>query len=84
MTEIGTSKDRFVYCNNDLLKENINEIVYFDSNGDKIIDGCKRYYFTSYTLNQIYKGLRFNVRVEYTNAQQPWNTLYTRRTFSFD
>lgn len=30
VTEMGTSKSRLVYCNNELLKENVNEIVSLD------------------------------------------------------
>lgn len=84
VTEIGTSKNRYVYCNNTLLSENINETVMLDLNGDRIIDGYKRYFYTGYTLNRLYSGLRFNVSVQYTNAMSPWNTLTTSTTITFN
>lgn len=84
VTEIGTSKNRYVYCNNTLLTENYNEMVMVDLNGDRIVDGYKRYFYTGYTLNQLYSGLRFNVRVQYTNAMSPWNTLTASKTFTFN
>ena len=84
VTEIGTSKNRLVYCNNMLLSENTNEIVMLDTNGDRIIDGYKRYFYTGYKINQLYSGLQFNVRVQYTNAMSPWNTLTTSATISFN
>lgn len=83
VTEIGTSSIRWVYCNNQLLTENINEMVPLDLNGDSIIDGYRRYFDTGYYVSDIYSGLVFNCRAEYRNAMYPWNTLYANRIFSF-
>lgn len=84
VTEIGTSKMRFVYCNNELLEENLNEVVSLDLNGDRIIDGYKRYFYTGYSVSDLYSGLQFRVRAEYTNAMNPWNTLYANEVFTFN
>lgn len=83
VTEMGTSKNRLVYCNNELLKENIYETVPFDVNGDRIIDGYRRYYYTGYMLSDIYSGLKFRVTAKYTNAMSPWNTLTATQIFTF-
>lgn len=81
--EMGTSSTRFVYCNNQLLQENINEMIPVDTNGDHIIDGYIRYFNTGYRVSDIYPGLQFNVRAEYRNAMQPWNTIYANQIFTF-
>ena len=44
---MGTSSTRFVYCNNQLLQENINEMISVDTDGDHIIDGYIRYFYIS-------------------------------------
>ncbi len=84
VTEVGTSKIRFVYCNNQLLEENLNEMVMLDFDGDRIIDGYKRYYYTGYSVSDLYPGLQFVVRAEYKNAMNPWNTLYANQVFTFN
>lgn len=83
VTEIGTSSIRWVYCNNQFLTENINEMVPLDLDGDNIIDGYRRYFDTGYYVSGIYSGLVFNCRAEFRNAMYPWNTLYANRIFSF-
>ena len=84
VTEMGTSSIRYVYCNNNLLSENLNETVSLDTNGDNIVDGYRRYFYTGYTLSQVYSGLQFNVRAQYTNAMSPWNTLSTSAVITFN
>lgn len=81
--EVGTSKMRFVYCNNQLLEENLNEMVPLDFDGDRIIDGYKRYFYTGYSVSELYAGLQFRIRAEFTNAMNPWNTLYANEVFTF-
>lgn len=84
VVEMGTSSSRFVYCNNELLQENINEMVSLDINGDRIIDGYRRYFYTGYSVDDIYPGLSFNVRAQYRNAMSPWNTIYASQIFRFN
>ena len=84
VTEVGTSKMRFVYCNNQLLEENLNEMVSLDFNGDRIIDGYRRYFYTGYSVSDLYPGLQFNVRAEFTNAMYPWDTKYANQVFTFN
>lgn len=81
--EIGTSKNRYVYCNNSLLKENINEMVMIDRNRDGIVDGYRRYFYTGYSVSDISTGFSLDVRAQYTNAMRPWNTISARRLFTF-
>lgn len=83
VVERGTSSTRFVYCNNQLLQENINEMVSLDTNGDHIIDGYRRYFYTGYSVSDIYPGMQLVVRAQYKNAMQPWNTIYANRIFTF-
>ena len=84
VTEVGTSKMRFVYCNNQLLEENLNEMVSLDFNGDRIIDGYRRYFYTGFSVSDLYPGLQFNVRAEFTNAMYPWDTKYANQVFTFN
>lgn len=84
VTEIGTSSIRYVYCNNQLLTENINEMISLDLDGDNIIDGYRRYFDTGYYVSGLYSGLVFNCRAEYRNAMYPWNTLYANEIFTFN
>ena len=84
VTEVGTSKMRFVYSNNQLLEENLNEMVSLDFNGDRIIDGYRRYFYTGYSVSDLYPGLQFNVRAEFTNAMYPWDTKYANQVFTFN
>lgn len=67
-----------------ILEENLNEMVSLDFNGDRIIDGYRRYFYTGYSVSDLYLGLQFNVRAEYTNAMYPWDTKYANQLFTFN
>lgn len=84
IVEVGTSRIRFVYCNNQLLQENLAEMIMLDFDGDRIVDGYKRYFYTGYSVSELYSGLQFRVRAEFTNAMNPWNTLYANEVFTFN
>ena len=84
VVEIGTSKTRYVYCDNTLLKENIREMQMLDLNGDGLIDGYVRYFTTRYRVDDIVPGFNLNVRAEFTNESRPWNVISTSRRFVFE
>lgn len=84
VVEIGTSRNRNVYCDNTHLKENTSEVVMLDIDHDGFVDGYRRYFTTNYTVYDIHPGFTLDVRAEFTNANRPWNTLSARRRFVFD
>lgn len=78
--EIGTSKNRFVYWNNNLCKENLNAMEMLVGS-DRIVYGYIRYFHTGVYYSSSVSGMTARVSAKSTNAMSPWNTLSTSTSF---
>lgn len=78
--EIGTSKNRFVYWNNNLCKENLNAMEMLVGS-DRIVYGYIRYFHTGVYYSSSVSGMTARVSAKSTNAMSPWNTLSTSASF---
>lgn len=89
VTEIGTSRGRYVWANNVLCEENINETQYL-YNYSNISYGAKRYFKVKdvyaiegpngLTTNK--SGQSYTFRVKFTNAMYPWDDQSTSITIT--
>lgn len=80
--ELGTSKSglRFVTCNGNSCRENINESQILWG-PDNIGIGYIRYFHTGIHYSSSKRGTSLDTTATFTNEMSPWNTLSTSRTF---